>query len=83
MANTVKRAISLPAAQDSRLQKLARKRRMPYSAVVQAAVQLLLDSESEQELLASYRSYFADKDNADRVAEAVKRFQPSARRAWD
>lgn len=80
---TVKKAISLQKAQDDRLKKLARERKMAYSAVVQVAVQLLLDSEEERDLLAGYRAYFADSANASQVRESVRRFQGLSRKAWE
>ncbi|MBI5243396.1 MAG: ribbon-helix-helix protein, CopG family [Elusimicrobia bacterium] len=58
MANSVKRAISLPRKQDERLQNLAKRRGAPYSRLVQDAIQNYLKIEEESRLDQAYRRYY-------------------------
>lgn len=58
MANSVKRAISLPKKQDEKLRAMARQRGASYSRLVQDAIESYLRIDEENRLDQAYRRYY-------------------------
>ena len=82
MAGSVKRAISLPQEQDSKLLEIARKRGTGYSALVQAAIRLFLRVQEERELADAYKRFYSDAANHKRTSEAVADLQALSSDVW-
>jgi len=74
MKASVKRAISIRKEQDERLQALARRRRAPYSRLVQEAVELYLRAEEHSRIAQAYKRYFADRGNSAGLRRAARGF---------
>ena len=72
MPHCVKRAISLPREQDERLQSLAKRRKAPYSRLIQHAIDLFLRREEMDRIASSYKRYYASAGNAARERGAAR-----------
>lgn len=79
---TIKRSISLPKDQDARIQAIARRRRAPYSSVVQAALRVLLELDDRGELERAYREYYSEPEHAAKVSDIVAEYRALAQKAW-
>jgi len=71
MAHSVKRAVSLRREQDEQLQRLAERRKTPYSRLVQEAIDLLLRSEEQSRIAQAYKRYYGEGKNAARDRSAA------------
>lgn len=78
MKKSISRGISLPAHEDERLRKLAKKAGKAYSELVQEAVRHYLARLDEAEIEQSYAEYYSDPEasRADRdVTRWLQRLQ--------